>query len=325
MNHPNFHSLIKSHWNNNLFDINNNISNIKREIKFWSLKNFKNIFYEKRKIYARLLGLQKALCSNPVPQHLILEKKLQKDHYKILKQEEQFWQMKSRINWITFGDKNTNFFHQNTTIRTKRNNILCLTKDDGSLTWDSNDISNSIFLYLKKIYSNTNHINNHPFNIPNLPKLNSNIVSSLIIPPSPLEINTTCFNLCPFKAPGEDGLHAFLYKKKTGILSKIKSFTSLITSSLIGLYSFLEVGPSSVLFLRSIILLNPQILDLLVFVQPIIKSLVSFFRIVLNLSSPLLFLLSKALSKKESKQMTSLLQLMRSCIPCTFLKVKWAR
>lgn len=69
-------------------DIDTNINNIKHNIKDWSLKNFGNIFQDKKRLFARIFGLQKILCINPSPQHLLLEKELQHQLNIILKQED---------------------------------------------------------------------------------------------------------------------------------------------------------------------------------------------------------------------------------------------
>jgi hypothetical protein len=47
----------------------------------------------------------------------------------LLEQEEIHWLQRSRVNWLSQGDKNTRFFHQFASARRKKNMIKRL-KDD---------------------------------------------------------------------------------------------------------------------------------------------------------------------------------------------------
>ena len=75
---------------------------------------------------ARLKGVQTSLAFCPNDHLLSLDAQLRKDHFEILQQEEEFWSVKSRYNWLIQGDRNTKFFHISAVIRRKRNRISCL-------------------------------------------------------------------------------------------------------------------------------------------------------------------------------------------------------
>ena len=44
----------------------------------------------------------------------------------MLSQEEELWALKSRVNWMIQGDRNTSFYHVSTLVRRKRNQILSI-------------------------------------------------------------------------------------------------------------------------------------------------------------------------------------------------------
>lgn len=107
VSHHSFPLFVQSHWHNNEVDIDENINNIKYHIKDWSLKNFGNIFKDKKRLLARLLDVQNKLCYNPSPQLHLLEKDLLNQLNILLKNEDDLWHMKSRLNWLNLGDRNT--------------------------------------------------------------------------------------------------------------------------------------------------------------------------------------------------------------------------
>lgn len=81
---------------------------------------------------ARLEGIKKSQGSNGFSNYLFdLEKNLQEELLEILHQEELFWMMKSRDNWLVEGDRNTSFFHKSVFIKRSKNRIISLCSDVG--------------------------------------------------------------------------------------------------------------------------------------------------------------------------------------------------
>jgi hypothetical protein len=62
------------------------------------------------------------------------ERRLQHQHDIAQNQLELMWHERSRVNWLSFGDRNTHFFHHMATIRRRQNQILSLQKEDGTWT-----------------------------------------------------------------------------------------------------------------------------------------------------------------------------------------------
>lgn len=87
----------------------------------WNRNHFGNIFVKKKSIMVRLNGIQWVVASKPSNFLLKLEKDLVKELDTILSQEEELWDLKSWVNWMIQGDRNTAFYHVSTLVRRKRN------------------------------------------------------------------------------------------------------------------------------------------------------------------------------------------------------------
>jgi hypothetical protein len=97
-----------------------------------------NIFQKKRKVLARLGEIQKAIAVRGNPHLYQLEDDLLAEYNQILRQEEIHWFQKSRCNWISFGDRNTSYFHTKTIIRRQRNKIKALKNELQVWVWEEN-------------------------------------------------------------------------------------------------------------------------------------------------------------------------------------------
>lgn len=62
----------------------------------------------------------------------------------ILCQEEEFWALKSRVNWAINGDRNTTFFHVSTLVRRHKNKIRSIKNVVGEWITNEEEIKNSI-------------------------------------------------------------------------------------------------------------------------------------------------------------------------------------
>lgn len=85
--------------------------------------------------------------------HYNLENQLLTDLNLILKQEEEYWKLKSRVQWLVDGDANTRFFHLSTVKCHRRNRILGIQNSVGQWTFDHHQINHTIVNHFTHIYT----------------------------------------------------------------------------------------------------------------------------------------------------------------------------
>lgn len=85
-----------------------------------------------------------------------LENELLEELQKVLKLEEEFWKLKSRIQWIQDGDANTKFFHLTTLQRRRKNRIFSIRDEAGNWLHNPKELTHIITNFYKNLYT-TNH------------------------------------------------------------------------------------------------------------------------------------------------------------------------
>lgn len=124
MKDQNFLSLIENWWQeasvvgSKLFCFNAKLKFVKHKLLQWNSQHFRNIFSTKSLIEGRLATLNdKIILEGMDLESFQQEKMLLLEYEDILSKEDIFWKQKSRKNWLSMGDKNTNLFHSVTEIR----------------------------------------------------------------------------------------------------------------------------------------------------------------------------------------------------------------
>lgn len=86
-----------------------------------------------------------------------LESDLIHEYDSLLKQKDEFWRAKSRINWLSEGDANTKFLYTSTISRMRKNHILFL-KDELRNEYHSEEqVKDHIMSFFTKLYSTNYH------------------------------------------------------------------------------------------------------------------------------------------------------------------------
>jgi len=121
--------FVRTAWPSNCGNLTTTINSFCDALKLWNQRVFGNIHKRKRHVLARIKGIQLKLADRHIPFLVNLEKDLMHEFQAILKQEEELWRLKSRVDWMTEGDCNTKFFHTTTLIRRNKNRISGLKID----------------------------------------------------------------------------------------------------------------------------------------------------------------------------------------------------
>nr|XP_023896924.1 uncharacterized protein LOC112008814 [Quercus suber] len=181
-----FPNIVSRAWRHSL-QLGEAIDKFVMDVSIWNKNEFGNVFVKKKRIMARLHGIQKAMALRPSAQLVELEKVLQQELDSILNQERDIWALKSRVNWLVNGERNTSFFHVTTLVRRKRNRINAIKNTVGEWVFEEEDIMNARLTEADCL------------------DLNQAVTDE--------EITVALRSMKPYKAPGPDGLHAGFFQR----------------------------------------------------------------------------------------------------------------
>lgn len=153
--HENFIPWMSNAWQEEekamtMCELQRKLAAVTRKLDGWGRTIFGHVRMELKCLKEELEKLQ----SNPSrtgPSHKeikIIDRIVELNH-----REEVMWQQRSRITWLTAGDKNTRFFHLWAIQGRRKNSITKLKRPDGQLTEDLQEMGDLISTFYKELYT----------------------------------------------------------------------------------------------------------------------------------------------------------------------------
>ena len=128
-----------------------------------------------------------------------------------LASQEKFYCDKSRVNWLSDGDRNTSFFHAMVKIRTLKQSLSVL-RDGNRIIEDPNEISSHILSYFQGMFKADPNVVDTGLVDRIIPRLVSDDENTtLIAMPSSDEIFLVMSSMDRSSAPGPDGFGGYFY------------------------------------------------------------------------------------------------------------------
>ncbi|XP_013739903.1 uncharacterized protein LOC106442805 [Brassica napus] len=149
--------------------------------------------------------------------------------------EEAFWKQRSRLLWLTLGDKNTGFFHAVSKGRKARNRLTVMENAHGEAVYEEELIAVEIARYFKDIFTTTSTDGGEVISRALSRKIKDETNATLTSIPSAKEIKKALFAIHPDKAPGPDGFSASFFQANwdavgPAIVAEVREF--FITGSM---------------------------------------------------------------------------------------------
>lgn len=123
----------------------------------------------------------------------------------LLYKEEMMWMQRSRLEWLKYGDRNTNCFHRKAVWRARKNKIKGLLDDNGVLQTVHSAMSGMARAYFQNLFeADTSLVPDTVVSLFNhviTDAMNEKLCESF----TNKEISDTLFQIGPLKAPGPDG------------------------------------------------------------------------------------------------------------------------
>ncbi|KAL4367315.1 hypothetical protein GQ457_05G009200 [Hibiscus cannabinus] len=150
--HSSFKDVLARVWDRNkpVFD---NLQHCQQVLSHWNEHTFGHIGQRKRRILARLKGIDNFLASKNSRYLTTLELTLKAELYEVLEQEESLWIQKSRCKWIRDGDRNTKYFHACARSRKRANTVMALRSNEGDWCVDQEGLQQLACSYFKSLFT----------------------------------------------------------------------------------------------------------------------------------------------------------------------------
>lgn len=179
-----------------------------------ALSNWSRQVFSHNRQKALELEHELTFLSNQSPTSLNLsqQQRIKTELHQAWQREEQYWAMRSRINWLQWGDRNTKFFHATTLQRRQRNQITILRDENQQWVRDPDQIKQMISAYYYQLYS-TSGPRHYAQILEQCPQLvDADMNANLLAQPTLEEVRVATFQLGASKAPGTDGLNGLFYR-----------------------------------------------------------------------------------------------------------------
>ena len=159
-------------------------------------------------------GLQRIIATRPSSYLLELDKNLIQELEATLNQEHKLWTLKSWVNWMVQGDRNTTFYHVFTLVRRNRNWITAIKNSVGEWINNEAEVMEFICRGFCAIYS-FSHTSSKwltsQFQIRQA-SMHDEERDSLWSRVTDEDIKTGLWSMKVNNAPGSDGLHAGFFQ-----------------------------------------------------------------------------------------------------------------
>lgn len=204
---PDIHKLVEDHWPlPGQEAIISKTDRIRRKIMEWTREQNTKSCEVIREIQSTLEAALSASTPDPV---LINSASLKLE--KAYLEEEEYWQQRSRIQWLQCGDRNSGFFHAITRGRRQINNFSILEDDEGNIFDTEEGIVSTISQYFRAIFSSSGADCLETVEEALTPCISDEDNAMLTQIPDKQEVTRAVFAIHADKAPGPDGFSAGFY------------------------------------------------------------------------------------------------------------------
>ncbi|CAI0395768.1 unnamed protein product [Linum tenue] len=207
-----FSDFLTGNWNPQI-PLPEALESLSERLKLWNRNSFGNIFQKKRRLLKRIQGIQNKASHFFSPGLLKLQAKLEAELDAVLAQEELLWFQRSREQWVHYGERNTAYFHQQASIRKRRNKIGSLKAANGEWISNPDDLAALVFDFFTLLY--TQDIADYSDLMPKnaFPRLSQEDLLMLLRPFQGSDIHKAIHEMKALQAPGPDGFQAIFYQK----------------------------------------------------------------------------------------------------------------
>lgn len=168
---------------------------------------------KRKKLRSTQRELERVTRDAMTEENLAQQKELSIEIEKFLEQEELYWSQRGHVDWLKFGDRNTEYFHHSASARRQRNKIKGLKDDNGILRENIGEINPMISSYFSGLFS-TEVDDVDPLILDKVvPRVTTDMNEALNKPYTADDVRKALFSIGDLKAPGTYGLHAIFFKK----------------------------------------------------------------------------------------------------------------
>lgn len=238
IDHVDCRRLISEVWNRNIRYcplgpmqlLTKKLMILNSELKIWNRNIFGDIHLKVSEALQKVEEVQNLISSSGFSSELHeKEIKAQLDLQQALSFEESYWKDKSRLKWLTQGDRNTRFFHRTAQMKKVSKQMSSLRHGD-SILLEPAEIENRVISYFTELFASSNSCTDNGLIekvVPQLVSADDNIM--LTCEPSAEEIKVAVFSLNKDSAPGPDGygggfFQAFWDNVGMDVVKSVKQF-----------------------------------------------------------------------------------------------------